>query len=573
MADEPLPRVWFKATPEVDYYAALNVSRSATADEVRKAFFALSREFHPDKTKHTDEANQEYPRLDRAYKVLSSAPLRLAYDNYGERGVLALEEDKTADWTLGTYVAKDADVEERVRILLRRWNEKHIQAQFLSHTDCEVSIDATDFVRFPLFSLRQIFNKDHRMLSISQMVMRQSTNIQVSPHTTVVLGGYLYDKDGLGLGALTCGINYVTADPAALRIYLSSEMGWTPKLSVHLEQPMSSTTSCFLMPELTTDGLDMTVGVHHALRLSPTLPLQASMLFSIHDGLKSSLQYQDESMEAGTSLAIQNDGPHLGVNLKKQVTSHTSAKVGVDASLGNVGMVLTTTSQVSRRSRVSIALRLALQGINLRFGLARGNVRFAIPIAIAPLSAATAWNTFFAATLPFVLSAVVRQVLRPAQKRKQQRQVQSEHARRISYLMEARRCALAQQTLMARTATKEATEHGIEILVARYGKHPTTAQDGLPSSIEDVNIDVTIPLRFFLQDGCLHLQATSKAGLLGFYDPCIGLYDPQVPTNGPQLYIRYAYDGNVYEATFLDTQEVVLPSVHAQPMGPVGHVL
>ncbi|OQR82316.1 hypothetical protein ACHHYP_16224 [Achlya hypogyna] len=576
MADESLPRVWFESTPEVDYYAALNLSRDASPEDVRKAFFSMSREFHPDKTKHTDEANQEYPRLDRAYKVLSSRPLRLAYDNYGERGVLALEEDKTADWTLGTYAAKDAEVEARLRVLLRRWNEKHIQAQFLSHTDCEVSIDATDFVRFPLFSLRQLFNKDHRMVSISQMVMRQSTNIQVSPNTTVVLGGYLYDKGGLGLGALTCGINYVTADPAALRIYLSSEMGWTPKLSVHLEQPMSSTTSCFLMPELTTDGLDMTVGVHHALRLTPSLPLQASMLFSINDGLKSSLQYQDEGVTAGASVAIQNDGPHLGANVKKQVTTATSAKVGVDASLGNMAVVLTTTSQVSRRSRLSMALRLALQGINLRLGFARGNVRFAVPIAIAPLSAANAWNTFFAATLPFVVSALVRQVLRPAQKRKQQRQLQSDHARRVSYLMEARRCALAQQKLMERTANKPGDAEvadGITILVARYGKHPSTAQDGLASSIEDLNIDVTIPLRFFLQDGRLHLQATSKAGLLGFYNPCVGLYDPDAPAEAPQLYVRYAQNGRVYEATFEDAQEVVLPSVHAQPMGVVGQVV
>ncbi|OQS00935.1 hypothetical protein THRCLA_05818 [Thraustotheca clavata] len=571
-----MTKVFFNSTPEVDYYAALNVPRAASGDEIRRAFLSLSREFHPDKTVHGIEANEEYPRLDRAYKVLSSPPLRLAYDKFGERGVVALEEDKEVpEWTLGTYMATDAQVEERVRILLRRWNEKHVQAQFLSQTDCEVSIDAMDFVRFPMFSIKQIFNKEHRMLSISQMVMRQSTTIPVSSNTTFVLGGYLYDKGGLGLGALTCGINYITADPAALRIYLSTEMGWTPKLSVHLEQPVSSTTSCFLMPELTVDGLDMTVGVHHAMRLLPSLPLQATMMFSINDGLKSSLNYQDEDIQAGTSVAIQNDGPHLGANFKKQITTQTAAKVGIDASLGNVSLVMSTTSQVSRRSRLSMALHLALQGINLRLGFTRGNVGFAIPIAIAPLSMANAWNTFCAATLPFVISAVVRQVIRPAQKRKQQRKLQSANARRISYLMEARRCALSQQRLMSRTANKEQDDVDLKILVARYGKHPSTAQDGMESSIEDFNIDVTIPLRFFSQDGRLHLQAASKAGLLGFYDPCIGLYDPKSfnAPEAPQLYVRYSYKGDVFEATFLDTQEVVLPSVHAQPMGIEGQVL
>ncbi|RHY60753.1 hypothetical protein DYB38_007353 [Aphanomyces astaci] len=514
MAD--LPPIWFDVAPDTDYYAALNVHRDASTEEIRRAFFVLSREFHPDKTTHTDDANQQYPRLDRAYKVLSSQPLRLAYDQYGERGVVALEEDKSADeWAVANYVHSDEYVQERVRVLMRRWYEKQLEAPFSSQTECEVEVDARDFVKHPLYSLQQVFNKQFRMIGISQMVMRQSTSIDVSRNTTVVVGGYLYDKHGLGLGALTCGINYITADPTALRIHLNSEVGWTPNV-----------TSCFLMPELTVDGLDVRVGVNHVMRLLPQYaPLQGSMMLSANTGL-----------------------------------------VAVDLGVGGAALTLGSSGKVSRRSRLSMGLRFALQGISVRIGydvvgcsvhggfvtlfhggrtlfrFARGSVRFVVPVMVAPLSTANAWNTFVAATAPFLVAAVVRQVVKPAHKRKQQAALQSAHARRVSYLMEARRCALSQQTLMEKQAAKNtAVEGGVNILVARYGQHPSTAPTNpeSDSSIEDLNVDVTIPLQFFLQ---------------------------------VRQYIRYAFDGHVYEATFGDLQAVELPSAHAQHMGQVGQI-
>ncbi|ETV97101.1 hypothetical protein, variant 1 [Aphanomyces invadans] len=370
MAD--LPPIWFDAAPDTDYYAALNVHRDASTEEIRRAFFVLSREFHPDKTAHRDDANQQYPRLDRAYKVLSSRPLRLAYDQYGERGVVALEEDKEVDdWSIANYAHPDEYVQERLRLLLRRWYEKQLEAPFSSQTDCEVEVDARDFVQHPMYSLKQLFNKQHRMIGISQMVMRQSTNIHVSRNTTVVVGGYLYDKHGLGLGALTCGINYVTADPGALRIHLNSEIGWTPKLSVHLEQPVSTLTSCFLMPETTVDGLDVTVGVHHVMRLLPHLaPLQGSMMLSANNGLSSSLMVHHDSYQSRATVAIRNQGPSVGLSVRKQMTPSSSAKVSMDVGVGGVALTMGSSGKVSRRSRLSLGLRFALQGISVRLGCA-----------------------------------------------------------------------------------------------------------------------------------------------------------------------------------------------------------
>ncbi|GLD94815.1 hypothetical protein PINS_up003440 [Pythium insidiosum] len=87
---------------ERDYYALLGVSRRASPEEIRSRFRALSREFHPDRlAKRQDPAlvalaNTQYPLLDRAYKILSDPVRRHAYDLYGERGVVALDQSEAS---------------------------------------------------------------------------------------------------------------------------------------------------------------------------------------------------------------------------------------------------------------------------------------------------------------------------------------------------------------------------------------------------------------------------------------------------------------------------------------------
>ena len=65
------------ATP--DYYKTLGVPRTATADEIKKAFRKLARTHHPDAG--GDEA--KFKELNEAYEVLSDDKKRKLYDQYG----------------------------------------------------------------------------------------------------------------------------------------------------------------------------------------------------------------------------------------------------------------------------------------------------------------------------------------------------------------------------------------------------------------------------------------------------------------------------------------------------------
>ena len=70
-------------TDKKDYYGALGVKKTATAEEIRKAFRKLARKYHPDVNPGDKSAEEKFKALSEANDVLSDPKKRKIYDQLG----------------------------------------------------------------------------------------------------------------------------------------------------------------------------------------------------------------------------------------------------------------------------------------------------------------------------------------------------------------------------------------------------------------------------------------------------------------------------------------------------------
>lgn len=78
----------------IDYYKVLGIDKSASTDDIRKAYRKLARKYHPDVNPNNTEAHKKFQEINEANEVLSDPEKRKKYDQYGKDWKHAEEFEK-----------------------------------------------------------------------------------------------------------------------------------------------------------------------------------------------------------------------------------------------------------------------------------------------------------------------------------------------------------------------------------------------------------------------------------------------------------------------------------------------
>src|ERR1700722_11560888 len=70
-----------------DYYNILEVARTATQEEIKKAYRKQALKFHPDRNPGDSEAEKRFKEVSEAYEILSDEKKRQIYDQYGKEAL------------------------------------------------------------------------------------------------------------------------------------------------------------------------------------------------------------------------------------------------------------------------------------------------------------------------------------------------------------------------------------------------------------------------------------------------------------------------------------------------------
>ncbi|KAF9953346.1 hypothetical protein BGZ72_005484 [Mortierella alpina] len=569
-ADDLLTDLENMKPPELDYYAVLNLSKTASEDEIKDSYKRLSRIFHPDK--HSDPALKQaaetkFHVINKAFEVLSNPQLRTAYDEYGEEGL-------NTKWEVGHKIKTPQELREEYARLAREKREMELESLVRSKNDITINVDATKVFKnqdIPSPFGGTAFAKKGRggylsalkRTEIMQLFMKNSFETQFGARTQFIVGGQMTSRSGMGGGNVVGTIRHTFSEK--LNVEVGSSL-LNPRIGVlkgtYSIDPLTFITGTAQVrhfqgpaPLVMTFGRRITKGAtgYMTYRTGEWAIGSWGPVFERRRDFSSlalGLSSQDENRSYQVEIQTGIMQSHLSVdhtwtldpNTKVRVGGSLSTTAGINASLGG-------DRKVTEHTKVGLAIEVGLSGgVAFNIKVKRLGQSVTIPIVLA-----AEFNpklAFWATVVPIcAITALDMGYVKPKRRRERAEKVQELRKVHADFIATQKREAEEAIELMrestVRKMRQEQDRDGLVVLEAHYGNLNAAPELNLVA-------DVTVAVQALVNNSQLTMPGShSKTHILGFYDPCLG--------EKKQLRIRYEFQRRMHEVVVSDTASVAAP--------------
>ncbi|KAB0377337.1 hypothetical protein FD755_011781 [Muntiacus reevesi] len=541
--------------PEIEkdreaWHAAVH---GASCEELKAAYRRLCMLYHPDKHRDPElksQAERLFNLVHQAYEVLSDPQTRAIYDIYGKRGL------EMEGWEVVERRRTPAEIREEFERLQREREERRLQQRTNPKGTISVGIDATDLFDRYEEEYEDVSGSGFPQIEINKMHISQSIEAPLTASDTAILSGSLSTQNGNGGGSINFALRRVTSAKGWGELEFGAGDLQGPLFGLKLFRNLTSrcfvTTHCALQfssrgvrPGLTTilaRNLDRnTVGY-----LQWRWGVQSAMNTSIVRDTKTS------HFTVALQLGIPHSFALISYQHKFQDDDQTRVKGSLKAGFFGTVVEYGAERKISRHSVLGAAVSIGVpQGVSLKIKLNRASQTYFFPIHLTDQLLPSA--VFYATVGPLVLYfALHRLVIKPylrAQKEKElEKQRESTATDILQKKQEAEAAVRLMQESVRRIIEAEESRMGLIIVNAWYGKF---VNDKSKKSEKVKVIDVTVPLQCLVKDSKLILTEASKAGLPGFYDPCVG--------EEKNLKVLYQFRGVLHQVMALDSEALRIP--------------
>ncbi|XP_002750280.1 dnaJ homolog subfamily C member 11 isoform X1 [Callithrix jacchus] len=536
-----------------DYYSLLNVRREASSEELKAAYRRLCMLYHPDKHRDPElksQAEQLFNLVHQAYEVLSDPQTRAIYDIYGKRGL------EMEGWEVVERRRTPAEIREEFERLQREREERRLQQRTNPKGTISVGVDATDLFDRYDEEYEDVSGSGFPQIEINKMHISQSIEAPLTATDTAILSGSLSTQNGNGGGSVNFALRRVTSAKGWGELEFGAGDLQGPLFGLKLFRNLTPrcfvTTNCAL--QFSSRGIRPGLTTVLARNLDKNTVGYLQWRWGIQSAMNTSIVRDTKTSHF--TVALQLGIPHsfalISYQHKFQDDDQTRVKGSLKAGFFGTVVEYGAERKISRHSVLGAAVSIGVpQGVSLKVKLNRASQTYFFPIHLTDQLLPSA--VFYATVGPLVVyfamhRLIIKPYLRAQREKELEKQRESAATNVLQKKQEAESAVRLMQESVRRIIEAEESRMGLIIVNAWYGKF---VNDKSRKSEKVKVIDVTVPLQCLVKDSKLILTEASKAGLPGFYDPCVG--------EDKNLKVLYQFRGVLHQVMVLDSEALRIP--------------